>query len=42
MNLKIQIHYLKTINPYFVEVLLGYKNFELRKNDRDFRVKREV
>lgn len=31
-------HKLKTINPYFSEVYLGLKTFELRKNDRDFKV----
>jgi hypothetical protein len=31
-------HNLKTIQPYFDEVKNGYKTFELRKNDRDFKV----
>lgn len=32
------IHELKTINPYFKDVVEGYKSFEFRKNDRDFKV----
>lgn len=32
------IHELKTINPHFKQVWDGDKTFELRKNDRDFRV----
>ena len=32
------IHRLKTIQPYFNEVELGSKTFEVRKNDRDFKV----
>jgi hypothetical protein len=35
-------HELKTINPYFTEVLEGLKNFEVRFNDRDFNVGDEV
>jgi|GEM_PF-2204631 len=31
-------HELKTHPPYFAEVVKGNKTFELRKNDRDFRV----
>lgn len=31
-------HYLKTWPEYFIEVWLGNKNFEFRKNDRDFQV----
>ena len=33
-----QVHHLKTIDPYFSQVYVGLKNFELRKNDRDFKV----
>lgn len=33
-----QIHELKTIEPYFSQVYLGLKTFELRLNDRDFKV----
>lgn len=29
-------HQLKTIHPYFKRVEIGEKNFELRKDDRDF------
>ena len=32
------IHYLKTIPPYFQHVVDGNKNFEYRKNDRNFQV----
>ncbi len=35
-------HHLKTVNPFFEEVWNGNKTFELRKNDRDFRVGDEV
>jgi ASC-1-like (ASCH) protein len=31
-------HRLKTIQPYFNEVVDGKKNFEIRKNDRDYQV----
>lgn len=30
-------HYLKTWPEYFVEVKKGFKTFEIRKNDRDFK-----
>lgn len=33
-----KIHELKTINPYFMQVWEGNKTFEVRKNDRDFKV----
>lgn len=29
-------HVLKTVQPYFEDVAMGYKTFEIRKNDRDF------
>lgn len=32
------IHELKTINPYFDDVFYNRKNFEVRKNDRDYKV----
>lgn len=32
------IHKLKTIQPYFDDVDLGGKTFEVRKNDRNFKV----
>jgi hypothetical protein len=31
-------HDLKTIEPYFEAVQMGWKNFEVRLNDRDFQV----
>ncbi|QLF85104.1 hypothetical protein [Nostoc phage YongM] len=31
-------HELKTVNPWFTDVLEGRKNFEIRKNDRGFEV----
>jgi hypothetical protein len=33
-----KIHYLKTWPHYFKEVVDGIKTFEIRKNDRDFRI----
>lgn len=33
-----QHHYLKTETFYYQEQELGHKNFELRKNDRNFQV----
>ena len=32
------IHELKTLPQYFDEVRNGWKRFEIRKNDRDFKV----
>ena len=37
-----EVHYLKTIHQYFSEVEKGNKKFELRKNDRNFKVGDEV
>ena len=31
-------HILKTFDPYYYEIENGEKNFELRKNDRDYKV----
>lgn len=31
-------HTLKTINPYFEELWIGAKKFEVRKDDRSFQV----
>lgn len=31
-------HYLKTIPPFFQDAIEGIKPFEVRKDDRDFRV----
>lgn len=31
-------HELKTWKPYFMEIFMGKKKFEVRKNDRDFKV----
>jgi len=33
-----KVHELKTINPFFQDVWDGKKDFEVRKNDRDFKV----
>ena len=33
-----QIHELKTIQPYFEDVWCDRKTFEIRKNDRDFQI----
>lgn len=33
-----KIHHLKCIPPYFEDVYLGNKLFELRRDDRDFQV----
>lgn len=35
---KYRIHELKTWEPYYTDVFMGHKNFELRKNDRNFKV----
>jgi ParB family transcriptional regulator, chromosome partitioning protein len=32
-----KMHELKTIQPYFDEVWSGWKNFEIRKDDRGFK-----
>lgn len=37
-----KIHFLKTVQPFFSEVKSGAKEFELRRNDRDFQVGDEV
>lgn len=31
-------HELKTVNPFFDDVYTGKKDFEIRKNDRNFKV----
>ncbi len=31
-------HKLKTVNPYFADLWRGLKTFEVRKNDRNFRL----
>jgi hypothetical protein len=33
-----QHHYLKTVNPFFVDVYNGKKTFEVRFNDRNYRL----
>ena len=35
---KPKVHALKTLQPYFDAVESGVKTFEIRKNDRDFKV----
>lgn len=37
-NVKDKVHELKILPEYFVAVLEGKKTFELRKNDRDYKV----
>jgi len=32
-----KIHELKCWNPYFTDVIIGAKTFEVRKNDRDYK-----
>ena len=32
------VHILKTVQPYFDYVAMGHKTFEIRKDDRDFKV----
>ncbi len=33
-----KLHELKILHPYLIDVSLGTKTFELRKNDRDYQV----
>jgi len=33
-----KLHQLKLVNPYFEDVWSGLKDFEVRYNDRDFKV----
>ena len=33
-----EVHHLKTVQPYFYDVISGRKTFEVRKNDRNFKV----
>ena len=33
-----KLHELKILHPYLVDVTVGNKTFELRKNDRDYQV----
>lgn len=33
-----RIHELKITEPYFSDVAFGSKNFEIRKNDRDYKI----
>jgi hypothetical protein len=33
-----QLHILKTVNPYFEQAWLDNKTFEVRKNDRNFQI----
>lgn len=35
-------HELKTVQPFFDDVLTGKKKFEVRKNDRNFKVNDEL
>ena len=38
MEKKPVIHKLKTLRPYFIALIQGKKTFEVRKNDRNFKV----
>lgn len=42
MEKEIKVHVLKTWEEYFWEVVSQKKTFELRKNDRDFKVGDEL
>lgn len=33
-----KLHNLKTLQPYFYDLEMGIKTFDLRKDDRDFRL----
>ncbi|MGL4108341.1 DUF3850 domain-containing protein [Clostridium sp. LP20] len=35
---RLKIHELKILSKYFLAVKLGLKNFEIRKNDRDYHI----
>lgn len=37
-QIKMKIHKLKLVNPFFEDVWSGVKDFEVRKNDRGFKV----
>jgi hypothetical protein len=34
----VKVHYLKTWTPFFDDIKSGVKQFEVRKNDRDYEV----
>jgi hypothetical protein len=38
VNIMPQVHNLKTWTPFFKDVKCGVKQFEVRKNDRDFQI----
>ena len=38
VTMKIDYHYLKTVQPFFNHVMYSNKGFEVRKHDRDFKV----
>lgn len=38
MSRKGAVHNLKTWTQFFDQIVVGYKRFEVRKNDRDFQV----
>lgn len=38
MNINSKVHELKIKTEYLLEILNGKKNFECRKNDRDYKV----
>lgn len=35
---RLEVHQLKTVQPYFDDIWKNGKTFEVRKNDRDFKV----
>jgi hypothetical protein len=37
-GLRMTVHELTCVDPFFAHVALGLKTFEVRKNDRDFQV----
>ncbi len=36
INIGFRFHFLNTVEPDFTEIAYGNKNFEVRKNDRDY------
>lgn len=38
ISIDFRFHFLKTLEPYFNEIVMGRKTFEVRKADRDYRL----